>query len=72
MPCDKGLAVSLSERSCGPVTNERSSRAPASGFSSGLRTISEPAMPARTFSPRNSMRSGSTPMKPPTEPSGAT
>ena len=72
MPCETGLALSLTESSCGPVKNARNSRAPASGLACGPSTMSEPAMAARTGRPAKTSRSGKLPMKPPTLPSAAT
>ena len=46
--CDIRFVVSLIEMSCGPLTTERSSLAPASGSRSGCSTISVPAIAART------------------------
>ncbi len=69
---DTRLAFSLMDSSCGPFAKARSNLAPASGFSSGLSTISDPAIAPRIFLPRKHMRSGSTPMKPRTAPSGET
>ncbi len=66
------LALSLMESFCGPFAKDRSNLAPASGFSSGLSTISDPAIAARIFLPRKHMCSGSTPRKPRTAPSGET
>ena len=64
MRCEMPLAVSLNERSCGPERNERSSRAPATGFSSGRSTINDPAAAASMVRPCRSMRRGQMPMKP--------